>query len=59
MLKRRLFLQLTASLPALLLSAGSRAETEFERYQREQRAGVQNIKKRLAGLPRQLPGRLS
>ncbi|QQD22621.1 DUF3393 domain-containing protein [Oceanospirillaceae bacterium ASx5O] len=44
MLKRRLFLQLTASLPALLLSAGSRAETEFERYQREQRAGVQNIK---------------
>ena len=40
---RRRFLQLTAGLPALLLSWPGQAETEFERYLREQQAGVQGI----------------
>lgn len=40
MLKRRTFLQLAAGLPLLLSGARLRAETEFERYQREQRQGA-------------------
>lgn len=43
MLTRRFFVQLTAAAPVLLTSWTARAETEFERFQREQRAGVQGI----------------